>query len=546
MLVKHATFGFDRLPLVLFLLVALAISQLGCTAGLLLQSFVRCRCIGSSTMGIGASVAAKGLEDYESEDREKDVHDKRKNNCKQCRKEIWKKVLAEYKAEVLNESYLVPSVRGNTVMAASQYPQSLLTAQKATLMPGTHKHLGGAYDPTDGCIYGVPANARSVLCLYPDHSGGGYRMTTIPLPSQISNCNYKWLRGIFAHGYLWAIPAWADAVLCVDVDAFWHRRPETEHGLVQLLPLPSDHVPMQWQWHGAGINHEKTAIYCIPSNAKHVLKVDLMNKSTSLIPVSGYDPTVYPNFSINTTNKWYGGIVGRDNCVYGIPYRTCAVLKIDCSTDSASLIGPDFGSTKYNWHGGIQVNGLIYAHPSHANTVLVIDTNPDRDPMSSPCFEIPIQRASYDTDPCQTYKWLGGSIGMDGNIYCPACDTSSVLKIDVLKNECTTFGFTGTLKNKWQGGVLGRDGCIYCIPASGLYVCRIATDPTVIGENPIQLLGPLSPHKDKWQGGHVGKDGCLYFIPENGYRVLKVTPPEKPPILVKGKLPDGDVILELL
>jgi hypothetical protein len=483
---------------------------------------------------------------------------------KQRRKDKWRTILAEYKSQILDVSYLVPSVRGNTVMAASQYPQSFQVQQKATLMPGTHKHLGGAYDPTDGCIYGVPANARAVLCLYPIYKSDeptdtsiiqGYQMTTIPLPVSIASCNYKWLRGIFAHGYLWAIPAWADCVLCVDVDAFWKRRPVSEQGIVQLLPLPSEHVVgMQWQWHGAGINQEKTAIYCIPSNAKHVLKVDLITKLTSLIPVAGYDPKDYPNFSIDTTNKWYGGIVGRDNCVYGIPYRTCAVLKIDCTKDTAILIGPDYGTTKYNWHGGIQVHGKIYAHPSHANTVLVIDTNPLVEPhgdtnttTTSQCSEIPIVRTAYDTDPTPNYKWLGGSIGLDGNIYCPACDTSSVLKIDVTTNTCTTFGHTGTLKNKWQGGILGRDGCIYCIPASGLYVCRISTDPSITnGEKPIQLLGPLSAHKDKWQGGHVGKDGCLYFIPENGYRVLKVTPPEVPPMIIDGKLPDGDVKLELL
>jgi hypothetical protein len=71
----------------------------------------------------------------------------------------------------------------------------------------------------------------------------------------------------------------------------------------------------------------------------------------------------------------------------------------------------------------------------------------------------------------------------------------------------------------------------------------------------------------------MGKDGSLYFIPgtlksfldtlneknistlstknnvtitENGYRVMRVTPPEKPPIIVDGKLPEGDVKIELM
>jgi hypothetical protein len=62
----------------------------------------------------------------------------------------------------------------------------------------------------------------------------------------------------------------------------------------------------------------------------------------------------------------------------------------------------------------------------------------------------------------------------------------------------------------------------------------------------VQLIGNLPAHKDKWQGAAMGKDGSLYFIPENGYRVMKVTPPKKPPKITDGKLPDGDVLIELM
>jgi hypothetical protein len=44
----------------------------------------------------------------------------------------------------------------------------------------------------------------------------------------------------------------------------------------------------------------------------------------------------------------------------------------------------------------------------------------------------------------------------------------------------------------------------------------------------------------------TGRDGSLYFIPENGYQVMRVTPPKEPPKIVEGKLPDGDVLIELM
>jgi hypothetical protein len=468
----------------------------------------------------------------------------------------WKqRCSAELKEQVLDNCYLPNSLRASVVEAAHAYYSATL---EKTLMPGTHKHLGGARDATDGCIYGVPANAKALLCLYFDFEKQKYQMIAIPLPASIANVKMKWLRGIVVHGYLWAIPSWAPSVLCVDLDAYWGRRqPTTASGdssapnagdIVQLIDLPNDHPKgMQWQWHGAGMNHQQTALYCIPSNAQHVLKVDMITKTTSLIHID-VDRTKYPNMRLDMANKWYGGITGDDNCVYGIPYRSCAVLRIDCNRDTATLMGPDYGIDKYNWHGGVLVRGKLYAHPSHADTVLVIDTTTSNNNINDNvaaynddrCTELPIERATYDVDTRNNYKWLGGSIGVDGNIYCPACDTSSILKIDTQTNKVTTFGFAGTDKNKWQGGILGRDGCVYCIPASGRQVLRIST----AGDNAVQLIGDLPAYKDKWQGGHAGLDGSLYFIPENGFRVLKVTPPKEPPLVIDGQLPENDVVIE--
>ncbi|MFN9983647.1 MAG: hypothetical protein ACK53Y_27225, partial [bacterium] len=80
-------------------------------------------------------------------------------------------------------------------------------------------------------------------------------------------------------------------------------------------------------------------------------------------------------------NKWYGGILGDDGAVYGIPYTASGVLRIGHSSNNGEnsynirVIG-SFPQKQYLWHGGIKspYNGAIYAFPSHANQVLKIST----------------------------------------------------------------------------------------------------------------------------------------------------------------------------
>jgi hypothetical protein len=416
-------------------------------------------------------------------------------------------------AERLRDMFVDPyhqrlPIGPQTIEKAAEY----LSSSSGGIFPGRHAYLGGAKDDCDGCIYGIPSHARSIVCLYPTEDG--YQVKTIPLPGSVAGGKFKWLRGILANGYLYGIPAWANCVLQVDVDALWGRRQAKE--ILRLLPLPETYQSGgTWQWHGAALNAESTAIYCIPSNTRDVLKVNLETFITSIIEISV--PEQYTDFSFDLTNKWYGGILGHDNAVYGIPYRAGSVLRIDCKTDTATLVGPNFGCNLWNWHGGIQANGFIYAFPSHADTVLKIDTTePSR---GQNCTLLPIHRAPGDT--VQNYKWLGGAKGLNGKIYGMPCDASSILKINVENDYCSTFGHTGKEKSKWQGAVLARDGCVYAIPSNGRKILRIDTSKE---ENTFQLVGDLPLGKSKWQGGFVGNGGAIYCVPQNGYRILRVTP----------------------
>ncbi|KAL7521800.1 hypothetical protein ACHAWX_006482, partial [Stephanocyclus meneghinianus] len=267
-----------------------------------------------------------------------------------------------------------------------------------------------------------------------------------PLPISVSGKSdnekrhqFKWLRGIIVHETLFGIPSWSTSgVLTVDIGAWrrWRENNPTKRILadtqfsqkiVSVLSLPDEGTEEsakkatttshRWMWHGAALNQNATAIYCIPSNAKHVLKVDLTTMTTSYLsipPSTSCTPNDHTNL-LEHTNKWYGGILGRDNAIYGIPYAAASVLRINANDDTVSLIG-DYGSNMYNWHGGVLAkNGAIYAFPAHADEVLKIDTTPNIE-EDDRLMLMPIQRAEYDVDGVRRYKWLGGSLGADGNV----------------------------------------------------------------------------------------------------------------------------------
>ena len=247
---------------------------------------------------------------------------------------------------------------------------------------GKHKWLGGAVDPKTGKIYGIPSHSYQIICITPSSSTSKAEISTIPLPNEYQEGHYKWLRGLIHNGYLYGIPAWnVKGILKVNL------HPPSKGNIrnnIQVLPLP--HSPCyymtnpvehkeeneknshnesvtsrnhsrfsnidrgRWMWHGGTVgkcsdnendNDTKAAIYCIPSNAKHVLKVYL-DESDKVEEIG-------PPLS-EGQNKWYGGILGVDGCVYGMPYTATGVLRINPKTDSVEVLG-DFPSGGYKWHG---------------------------------------------------------------------------------------------------------------------------------------------------------------------------------------------------
>lgn len=423
-----------------------------------------------------------------------------------------------------------------------------------TTFVGQHKWLGGAVDPITGKIYGIPSHAIDIICITPPSQGeDAATISTIPLPNEYKVGHFKWLRGIIHDGYLYGIPAWSThGVLMVRLQ---EKSKTTRGPRVKLLPLPrpashyqtsrgDDEATKQrgndahsnvdrgrWMWHGGQVgvtSQGNAAIYCIPSNAEHVLKIDLTSEQVTEI-----GPALYKG-----QNKWYGGISGKDGCIYGMPYTATGVLRIDPKSDSVEVLG-DYPEGGYKWHGGLLAHstGVIYAFPAHANEVLCVDTNPNgKDGNQSDIGDqsrrvscIPIQRHAEDVDPPdQHYKWLGGAYGADGCIYGMPSDATSILRIDPITNQAVTFGRVSSVINKWQGGVLSAvDKCVYAVPADMDCVLRVDTDPNT--PLSIDMVGSgFQNVGDKWQGGFVAKDDRIYAIPENVSNVMVITPGESP------------------
>jgi len=220
--------------------------------------------------------------------------------------------------------------------------------------------------------------------------------------------------------------------------------------------------------------------------------------------------------------------------MYGIPSWAETVLRIDPKNELepvTELMHPD-GPMKgeWKWHGGVMANdGHIYGVPCSANSVLKIDTV---------TYEVSTFGDPTLLDGKQ--KWYGGLLGADGNIYCIPQNADSVLKIIPETQEVVLLG-QGQIGPwggwKWHGGVVApRDGCIYGIPNNLDTVMRI--DPFANGgAGEVTLFGDRETikggsHRDdgkyKYLGGVLGSDGCIYCMPGDADRVLKIIPGMQP------------------
>ena len=134
--------------------------------------------------------------------------------------------------------------------------------------------------------------------------------------------------------------------------------------------------------------------------------------------------------------EWYGGALASNGNIYGAPYGSNKILKIDTVGKTATTISVSGVSLNNQSYGGAVAhpNGKIYFTPMDQGNVLEFD--PVTETMSTFGSNIP----AY---PTVTNGWDKGVVAPNGHIYCAPSGSNQVLKIDVTNKTASLFGDTG-------------------------------------------------------------------------------------------------------
>ena len=113
-------------------------------------------------------------------------------------------------------------------------------------------------------------------------------------------------------------------------------------------------------------------IYCIPSDADYVLRIDPAScTAVEIGPEIGTRAT-HCHISHNC-NKWQNGFLAPDGLIYAIPLKSTAVLRIDPLKDEVDVVGGPYPGFE-KWEGGVlSRTGAMYCMPLKSKQVLKIN-----------------------------------------------------------------------------------------------------------------------------------------------------------------------------
>lgn len=231
--------------------------------------------------------------------------------------------------------------------------------------PGKAKWYGGIMG-SDGCIWGIPHNHSHVLRIDPRTDQvtllgqGRSDEDRQPLPDG----RWKWHGGLRAGDKIIGFPNNSDSVLVINCS--------DQHvytiGDASILKSGRHRIPQdnRYKYLGGALTQDGRFAFLFPCDAERVLRVNCEEDQLSLV-----GPLL-----LEGENKFQNGFVGRDGALYGIPQRSCGVLRIVPRSDPEGEdhvdlmdCGEALVGVKDKFEGGVLgADGCIYCIPLRGKT----------------------------------------------------------------------------------------------------------------------------------------------------------------------------------
>ena len=304
-------------------------------------------------------------------------------------------------------------------------------------------------DGGNGCIYGIPWNARRVLQFHVEDKS----MKEIG-PDLGDNVG-KYGNGIKANnGNIYCLPYAAEHLLKIIPG-------EDQTADVQILQ--EIEIP-RGSWDDGALANDD-CIYYLPFREKsHILKLN-PNDGDSLCLVGE-----------NIDGGFTAAVLGKDGCINGISLRR--IMKFDPTDHSVSNVGCNFESY-HLWTAFVMTeDGNIYAANKKGQILRIDTTANDWTIIGNEIYK------------GSGFGWGNPVLGANKCIYFPPARHDRVLKLNPSTQNTSMIGKSCVKKvHHWLSSVLASDGFIYCVPYSAENILQI--DSRHVNEQVLSMIEDL-------------------------------------------------------
>ncbi|CAL9959634.1 hypothetical protein VPHK46_0054 [Vibrio phage K46] len=264
-------------------------------------------------------------------------------------------------------------------------------------------------------------------------------------------------------------------------------------------------------------------IYCFGNDTGNILKIDVANQTTSLIP--------------STNARIQASVLANDGNIYAFGFNVGGVVKLNVGTQTSSLVAQGFVSevntaslgSDGNIYGlATAVEGVVkfnVASQSVSSFGTVTQTyDCSETGNDGNIYAIGRYKALRIDVAAQTVQEFGNydidckamTIGVDGNLY-GVGRSGVVLKVDPTTLTTSTFG---AYNGYYYAASLAKDGKIYC---TGVGTSTKDLEVLVV-DTVRSTTEKLGAYGSDYRASALGDDGVVYAVSRNTSQIIKIAP----------------------